>query len=57
MTTAMTVLANGDVIVGSAPSTDGTTKTAGAGCLVVLSPEGTAVGHDRLGPTSTGRGT
>ncbi|MGA8355602.1 MAG: hypothetical protein WB698_15690 [Solirubrobacteraceae bacterium] len=44
LTTAMTVLANGDVIVGSAPSTDGTTKTAGAGCLVVLSPEGMVLG-------------
>ena len=44
LTTAMTVLADGDVIVGSAPSGDGTTKTAGAGCLIVLSPEGTVAG-------------
>lgn len=44
LTTAMTVLGNGDVIVGSAPSTDGTTKTAGAGCLIVLTPEGTVAG-------------
>jgi hypothetical protein len=44
LTTAMTVLANGDVIVGSTPSTDGTTKTAGAGCLVVLGPEGQVLG-------------
>lgn len=44
LTTAMTVLGNGDVVVGSAPSTDGTTKTAGAGCLIVLTPEGTVAG-------------
>lgn len=44
LTTAMTVLGNGYVIVGSAPSTDGTTKTAGAGCLIVLTPEGTVAG-------------
>jgi hypothetical protein len=44
LTTAMTVLGDGDVIVGSTPSTDGTTKTAGAGCLVVLSPEGHLLG-------------
>ncbi len=44
LTTAMTVLGDGDVLVGSAPSTDGTTKTAGAGCLIVLTPEGTVAG-------------
>lgn len=38
--TAMTMLQSGWVIVGSAPSTDGTTNTMGAGCLLVLSPEG-----------------
>lgn len=38
--TAMTVLQSGFVIVGSTPSTDGTTKTKGAGCLLVLDAEG-----------------
>jgi hypothetical protein len=38
--TAMTVLKSGWVIVGSAPSTDGTTATKGAGCLLVLDPQG-----------------
>ncbi|MDE8347738.1 MAG: hypothetical protein POH28_16425, partial [Acidocella sp.] len=40
LSTAMTMLTSGWVIVGSAPSTDGTTKTLGAGCLIVLSPAG-----------------
>jgi hypothetical protein len=34
--TAMTMLKSGWVIVGSTPSTDGTTKTKGNGCLLVL---------------------
>ncbi|HUZ73398.1 MAG TPA: hypothetical protein VMU87_10450 [Stellaceae bacterium] len=38
--TAMTVLKSGWVIVGSTPSTDGTTRTKGAGCLLVLDAEG-----------------
>jgi hypothetical protein len=38
--TAMTMLKTGWVIVGSTPSTDGTTKTKGPGCLLVLDPEG-----------------
>jgi DNA-binding beta-propeller fold protein YncE len=41
--TAMTMLETGWVIVGSTPSTDGTTNTMGAGCLLVLSPEGELV--------------
>lgn len=40
LTAAMTMLKTGWVIVGSAPSTDGTTATLGAGCLVVLEPTG-----------------
>ena len=40
LTAAMTMLKSGWVIVGSAPSTDGTTATLGAGCLVVLDPTG-----------------
>ncbi len=40
LTTAMTMLKAGWVIVGSTPSTDGTTATKGAGCLLVLDPEG-----------------
>jgi len=40
MTTAMTMLKSGWVIVGSTPSTDGTTKTKGAGCLMVFDANG-----------------
>jgi hypothetical protein len=42
--TAMTMLKSGWVIVGSAPSTDGTTKTKGAGCLIVLDSHGKVSG-------------
>jgi hypothetical protein len=38
--TAMAVLKSGWVIVGSTPSTDGTTKTKGPGCLIVLNADG-----------------
>jgi len=38
--TAMTMLKSGWVIVGSTPSTDGTTKTKGNGCLLVLGSSG-----------------
>ena len=38
LTTAMTMLKSGWVIVGSAPSNDGTTRTQGDGCLLVLDP-------------------
>jgi hypothetical protein len=44
LSTAMTMLKSGWVIVGSAPSTDGTTKTLGAGCLIVLDPAGKVAG-------------
>ena len=40
LSTAMTMLKSGWVIVGSTPSNDGTTDTKGAGCLVVLDPNG-----------------
>src|SRR5271169_7130966 len=40
LTTAMTMLKSGWVIVGSTPSTDGTTKTKGRGCLIVLDANG-----------------
>ena len=40
LTTAMTMLKSGWVIVGSAPSADGTTATKGPGCLIVLSADG-----------------
>jgi hypothetical protein len=40
LTTAMVMLKSGWVIVGSTPSTDGTTKTRGQGCLVVLDANG-----------------
>jgi hypothetical protein len=44
LSTAMTMLKSGWVIVGSAPSTDGTTKTLGAGCLIVLDANGHVAG-------------
>lgn len=40
LSTAMTMLKSGWVIVGSTPSNDGTTNTKGAGCLVVLDSQG-----------------
>ncbi|BCZ80184.1 hypothetical protein PTKU64_38590 [Paraburkholderia terrae] len=40
LSTAMTMLKSGWVIVGSTPSNDGTTGTKGAGCLVVLDSQG-----------------
>lgn len=43
LSTAMTMLKSGWVIVGSAPSTDGTTRTLGAGCLLVLDSNGKLV--------------
>jgi hypothetical protein len=44
LTTAMTMLKSGWIIVGSAPSTDGTTKTKGSGCLIVLDANGKIAG-------------
>ena len=40
LSTAMIMLKSGWVIVGSAPSTDGTSKTLGQGCLIVLDSSG-----------------
>ena len=40
LSTAMTMLKSGWIIVGSTPSTDGTTKTKGNGCLLVIDPTG-----------------
>lgn len=48
LTTAMTMLKSGWVIVGSTPSTDGTTATKGPGCLLVFNANG------RLAATWTG---
>jgi len=54
LTTAMTMLKSGWVIVGSTPSTDGTTRTKGNGCLIVLDSNGQFVtawtGPDINGP-------
>jgi hypothetical protein len=54
LTTAMTMLKSGWVIVGSLPSEDGTTKTKGLGCLLVLDSQGnvanTITGPDVNGP-------
>jgi hypothetical protein len=44
LSTAMTMLTSGWVIVGSAPSTDGTTNTRGDGCLVILDAHGRVAG-------------
>jgi hypothetical protein len=44
LTTAMTMLKSGWVIVGSLPSQDGTTKTKGPGCLIVLDANGNVAG-------------
>jgi hypothetical protein len=43
LSTAMTMLQSGWVIVGSTPSKDGTTATKGDGCVLVLDPNGTLV--------------
>jgi hypothetical protein len=43
LTTAMAVLKSGWVIVGSTPSTDGTTRTRGDGCLLVFNADGQLV--------------
>lgn len=51
LTTAMVMLKSGWVIVGSAPSTDGTTRTLGAGCLLVFDANGklaTAWANDKI---------
>jgi hypothetical protein len=54
LTTAMTMLRSGWVIVGSLPSKDGTTRTKGQGCLIVLDAQGnvagTIAGPDINGP-------
>jgi hypothetical protein len=44
LTTAMTMLKSGWVIVGSLPSNDGTTATKGQGCLIVINAEGQVAG-------------
>ncbi len=44
LTTAMAVLKSGWVVVGSLPSTDGTTATKGQGCLIVLDASGNVAG-------------
>jgi hypothetical protein len=43
LTTAMTMLKAGWVVVGSSPSTDGTTATKGDGCVIVLDANGQMV--------------
>ncbi|HAN56075.1 MAG TPA: hypothetical protein DCQ77_07775 [Betaproteobacteria bacterium] len=53
LTTAMTMLKSGWVIVGSTPSTDGTTATKGDGCLLVFDPNGHHVAT-WAGPTING---
>ena len=43
LTTALVALRSGFVIVGSLPTTDGTSATAQAGCLIILDRNGAAV--------------
>ncbi len=43
LTTALSVLPNGDVVVGNLPTTDGTSATMTAGGLIVLGPEGRVI--------------
>lgn len=43
LTTAMTMLKPGWIIVGSMPSADGTARTRDQGCLIVLNPQGKVV--------------
>jgi len=43
LTTALTILRRGYVIVGSLPTTDGTPTTAKAGCLLVLDADGRVI--------------
>ncbi|MBV8217093.1 MAG: hypothetical protein JO325_01405, partial [Solirubrobacterales bacterium] len=50
LTTALAVTRTGFVIVGSLPTTDGTSATAQAGCLIVLNSHGRAVETIAGGP-------
>lgn len=54
LTTALVALRSGFVIVGSLPTTDGSSATAAAGCLIVLNSMGNVVeafsGHHLNGP-------
>jgi hypothetical protein len=50
LTTALAVLPSGWVIVGSLPTSDGTSATATAGCLMVLNPSGHVVRTIAGGP-------
>jgi hypothetical protein len=54
LTTALVALRSGFVFVGSLPTADGTSSTAGAGCLLVLDSRGNVVetitGHNINGP-------
>lgn len=43
LTTALSILPHGFVVVGSLPTSDGTAATAGAGCLIVLDSRGRVV--------------
>ena len=53
LTTAMTMLKSGWVIVGSLPSKDGTTRTKGEGCLLVFDSNGHHI-STWSGPTING---
>jgi hypothetical protein len=52
LTTALAVLRSGWVIVGSLPTANGTSKTAKAGCLIIVNSAGKAVKTISGGPIS-----
>ena len=52
LTTALAALPGGDVIVGSLPTTDGTSATATAGALIELNPQGHVIGTLSGGPVN-----
>jgi hypothetical protein len=43
LTTALSILPNGDVVVGSLPTTNGKSATMQAGCLIILNSTGTPI--------------
>ena len=50
LTTALAVFRNGTVVVGSLPTTDGSSATEKAGCLIVLNAHGTVLETISGGP-------
>ena len=57
LTTALSILPGGYVVVGSLPTTNGKSATAKFGCLIVLDSSGKPGQHDRRTARSPVRGT